>query len=187
MSRRQRISNYSSHSSTTTDSPVSTANPSDQDVNPSTAVKKRRRPTTLSTTPTPPTTSAPFPTFNQYPAIEEVPHYDITQFLNFGKKISPETVPTPSGINSIESNKSIRQRTSDRHVSTVEKLSYLTPEEDIVNENMDVTVMKKAVERNTAPRVPLNVQPWIVQIVPQKCIGEGHPIFTALTSRLVGK
>ncbi|XP_039294168.1 serine/threonine-protein kinase STE20-like [Nilaparvata lugens] len=160
MSRRQRISNY--HSSTTTDSSISTPTPSDQDVNSSTAVKKRRRLTTVSTTPTPPTTSAPFPTFNQYPAIEEVPQYDITQFLNFGKKISPETVPTPSGINSIESNKSIRQRTGDRHVSTAEKLSYLTPEEDIVNENMDVTVMKKAIERNTAPRGRIPVRDPVI-------------------------
>ncbi|CAH1401085.1 unnamed protein product [Nezara viridula] len=71
------------------------------------------------------------------PLEQDVPQDHLIPFLDFGKKLS-----TPSGNDG-----SSTPKLDDRD------------EDDVFHEDMDVTVMKKAVERNSAPRGPIQMKP----------------------------
>ncbi|XP_014280942.1 uncharacterized protein [Halyomorpha halys] len=98
--------------------------------------RKRRRNPTSSTTGLPQTMS--YNLYNHFrPLEQDVPQDHLIPFLDFGKKLS-----TPSG-----SDGSSTPKVDDRD------------EDDVFHEDMDVTVMKKAVERNSAPRGPIQLKP----------------------------
>ncbi|KAG8246314.1 hypothetical protein J6590_087238 [Homalodisca vitripennis] len=120
--------------------------------------KKRRRPVSaLSTTTLAPQTMSD--SLYQYfrPLDQDVPQDDIIPFLDFGRKLSP-VLPTPSGANGANSidNKSVitKPRSRIHHEEKESKPS----DEEILQEDMDVTVVKKAIERNSVPREKLHVR-----------------------------
>ncbi|XP_054257445.1 mucin-2-like [Macrosteles quadrilineatus] len=117
--------------------------------------KKRRRPSSTSTT----TTLAPqtmSDSLYQYfrPLEQDVPQDDIIPFLDFGRKLSP-VIPTPSGANSIESKTIVTKLRPREHIDEKESNSS---DEEVLQEDMDLTVVKKAIERNSVPRGKLRVQ-----------------------------
>uniref|UniRef100_A0A224XI92 receptor protein-tyrosine kinase n=1 Tax=Panstrongylus lignarius TaxID=156445 RepID=A0A224XI92_9HEMI len=99
-----------------------------------------------------PTTGLPHTmSYNLYnhfrPLEQDVPQDAILPFLDFGRKLS-KGAATTSGINSIEGSSTPR---GDLTGSTEE----IEDEENLFHEDMDVTVTKKAIERNAAPRGPV--------------------------------
>ncbi|CAA9993773.1 unnamed protein product, partial [Nesidiocoris tenuis] len=107
--------------------------------------KRRRNPAVASTTGLPQTMS--YNLYNHFrPLEQDVPQDHILPFLDFGRKLS--TGSTPSGANSIElsSTPRISQVTTDEPSET-------RAEEQLLDE-MDVTVARKAAERNSPPRTP---------------------------------
>uniref|UniRef100_A0A1B6GS10 receptor protein-tyrosine kinase n=1 Tax=Cuerna arida TaxID=1464854 RepID=A0A1B6GS10_9HEMI len=120
--------------------------------------KKRRRPVSaVSTTTLAPQTMSD--SLYQYfrPLDQDVPQDDIIPFLDFGRKLSP-VLPTPSGVNGANSidNKSVvtKPRSRIHHEEKESKPS----DEEMLQEDMDVTVVKKAIERNSVPRDKLHVR-----------------------------
>lgn len=120
--------------------------------------KKRRRLSHFNAATTTPSPSQTMPqSWYTYfrPLEQDLPEDDILPFLDFGRKLSPSLPTPPSGINSIE-NKSSATRTKSKDLHSTNVNINSTPvDEDVVPEDMDVTYVKKAVERNFAPRVPI--------------------------------
>lgn len=146
-------SHKSSRRRSTTSHPASSATPAEPSSTPGT--KKRRRPATTSTT----TTLAPLTMsdslYNHFRPLESgVPQDDITTFFDFGRKLSP-VIPTPSSANSIENRSTARRHKPRNHHE--ERQSNSSDEEDL-QEDMDVTVVKKAIERNSVPTTKLQVR-----------------------------
>lgn len=124
---------------------VSTSNP-----------KKRRRVQTSSTSTTTHALQTMSDSLYQHfqPLDHNVPQDDIIPFLDFGRKLSP-ALPTPSGANSID-NRSTATRTRLR--THHEEKESNSSDEEMLQEDMDVTVVKKAIERNSVPRAKLRVR-----------------------------
>lgn len=124
---------------------ISTSNP-----------KKRRRIQTSSssTTTLAPQTMSDSLYQHFQPLDHNVPQDDIIRFLDFGRKLSP-VLPTPSGANSID-NRSTATRTRIR--THHEEKESNSSDEEMLQEDMDVTVVKKAIERNSVPRAKLRVR-----------------------------
>lgn len=126
--------------------------------------KRRRNPSpalVASTTGLPQTMS--YNLYNHFrPLDQDVPQDHILPFLDFGRKLS--TGSTPSGVNSIESSSTPRGVNALESSSTPrgEHPTTRIEDEDVFHEDMDVTVMKKAVERNTVPRGPIPMKPHFV-------------------------
>lgn len=118
--------------------------------------KKRRRiqTTSSSTTTLAPQTMSDSLYQHFQPLDHNVPHDDIIPFLDFGRKLSP-VLPTPSGANSID-NRSTATRTRIR--THHEEKESNSSDEEMLQEDMDVTVVKKAIERNSVPRAKLRVR-----------------------------
>lgn len=118
--------------------------------------KKRRRiqTTSSSTTTLAPQTMSDSLYQHFQPLDHNVPQDDIIPFLDFGRKLSP-VLPTPSGANSID-NRSTATRTRIR--THHEEKESNTSDEEMLQEDMDVTVVKKAIERNSVPRAKLRVR-----------------------------
>lgn len=116
--------------------------------------KRRRIVTTTSTSTLAPQTMSD--SLYQYfrPLEKDVPQDDIIPFLDFGRKLSP-VIPTPSGANSIDSKSTI---TKLRPRNQYEEKDSHSPDEELLQEDMDVTVVKKAIERNSVPRAKLRVR-----------------------------
>uniref|UniRef100_T1I9Y4 receptor protein-tyrosine kinase n=1 Tax=Rhodnius prolixus TaxID=13249 RepID=T1I9Y4_RHOPR len=126
------------------------------------STRKRRRNQGVSY----PTTGLPHTmSYNLYnhfrPLEQDVPQDAIIPFLDFGRKL-PKGVATTSGINSIEGSSTPR---GDLTGSTEE----IEDEENLFHEDMDVTVTRKAIERNAAPRGPV--------------VQQRQPLFTAYFKR----
>uniref|UniRef100_A0A1B6LY24 receptor protein-tyrosine kinase n=1 Tax=Graphocephala atropunctata TaxID=36148 RepID=A0A1B6LY24_9HEMI len=117
--------------------------------------KKRRRPVTT-TTLAPQTMSD---SLYQYfrPLDQDVPQDDIIPFLDFGRKLSP-VLPTPSGVNGANSIDNKSTVTKPRSRSHHEEKESTPSDEEVLQEDMDVTVVKKAIERNSVPRGRLHVR-----------------------------
>nr|XP_018916173.1 PREDICTED: serine/threonine-protein kinase PAK 7-like [Bemisia tabaci] len=103
--------------------------------------KKRRIsstiPTSVSTEVFPQTMS--YSLYNHFrPIDQEVPQEAIMPFLDFGRKLAP-----PSGVNSLEISPERARRPSSTTART----------EDDLHDEMDVTLDRKAVERNSAPKL----------------------------------
>lgn len=113
--------------------------------------KKRRRITT--TTMTTPQTM-PDSLYRYFrPLDRDVPQEVIIPFLDFGKKLSP-IVPTPSGVNSIDSKSIV---TKLKPVARYD-IELRSSDDEMLQEDMDVTVVKKAIERNSVPRGKLRLR-----------------------------
>lgn len=118
--------------------------------------KKRRRPPTSTTTTTTLAPQTMSDSLYQHfrPLDTDVPQDDIIPFLDFGRKLSP-VLPTPSGANSIENKSSVTRLKARPHQDVKESPSA---DEDMLQEDMDVSVVKKAIERNSVPRGKLRVR-----------------------------
>ncbi|XP_024083123.1 macrophage colony-stimulating factor 1 receptor 2-like, partial [Cimex lectularius] len=109
--------------------------------------KRRRDPVNPSTTGLPQTMS--YNLYNHFrPLEQDVPQDHLLPFLDFGRKLS--TGSTPSGVNSIESSSTPRGMASSS--------TELFPAEEVYHDDMDVTVMKKTVEKNKVPQGPIQLR-----------------------------
>ncbi|XP_075233915.1 uncharacterized protein LOC142331744 [Lycorma delicatula] len=131
--------------------------------NTSTNSKKRRRLQTTTTTTTVTPQTMPYNLYNHFrPLDQDVPQDHLLPFLDFGKKLSPGIPPTPSGLNSIENKSNSHNRHKPKEHVTTEYRSTKLDEDIELHEDMDVTVVKKTIERNNVPRGKIQLRdPYI--------------------------
>ncbi|XP_012287979.1 uncharacterized protein LOC105703850 isoform X2 [Orussus abietinus] len=104
------------------------------------------------------TVSMPESLYNHFRPVESnIPVEDMTQFLYFGQKLHPET-PNTTSSNSVEVtstaptvSSSRKRYNSKRFGATV--ASTVPRLEDIMNEEMNITVERQTVERNKVSRI----------------------------------
>lgn len=91
------------------------------------------------------------------PVESNVPIEEMTQFLYFGQKLSPETQNTTSS-NSLEVTPTLPPIVSSRRRFSMKRFSTTTPVpvprlEEIINEEMNIAVERQTVERNKIPKI----------------------------------
>ncbi|XP_012262116.2 uncharacterized protein LOC105689572 isoform X1 [Athalia rosae] len=91
------------------------------------------------------------------PVESNVPIEEMTQFLHFGQKLSPETQNTTSS-NSLEVTPTLPPVPSSRRRFSMKRYSTTTPVpvprlEEIINEEMNIAVERQTVERNKIPKI----------------------------------
>ncbi|XP_046625396.1 uncharacterized protein LOC124307595 isoform X1 [Neodiprion virginianus] len=92
------------------------------------------------------------------PVESNVPIEEMTQFLYFGQKLSPETQNTTSS-NSVEVTPTVSPVSNSRRRFVGKRLSTTTTQvpvptlEEIINEEMNIAIEKQTIERNKIPNL----------------------------------
>ncbi|XP_020281407.1 mucin-17-like [Pseudomyrmex gracilis] len=102
------------------------------------------------------TVSMPESLYNHFRPVESnIPVEDMSQFLYFGQKLHPDAHNITGSNNSVETTSSISVPTSSRRRYSAKRFSatIAAPAEEIVNDEMNIAVDRRTVEKNQVSRI----------------------------------